>query len=173
MPLQLASKQTVGIQTVIISSVSQSAKRRRSRTKRTFSDAEYPEVTANMVGPSTTPSKSKGKQPIVSSDEPDTEPEGVYRHTRTRTGVIAPVDYSALTRGIEVSESHSVIAESQASNSSVEKEDFTYMASNPEEMVRRFEQQAQARGNNSIWFAPNKNLSTPSSRYFHNETRSS
>jgi len=48
--------------------VSRSAKRHRSRTKRTFSDAEYPEVTANMVGPSTTPNKTKGKQPIVSSD---------------------------------------------------------------------------------------------------------
>jgi len=35
--------------------VSRSAKRRRSRTKRTFFDAENPEVTANMVGPSTTP----------------------------------------------------------------------------------------------------------------------
>jgi len=39
---------------------------------------EYPEVTAYVVGPSTTPSKTKGKQPIVSSDESDTEPEGVY-----------------------------------------------------------------------------------------------
>ena len=66
----------------------------------------------------------------------------MYRHTHTRTGVIAPVDYNALARGIEVSESYSAIAESQASNSFVEKEAFTYMASTPEEMVR-FEQQAQ------------------------------
>ena len=80
-----------------------------------------------MVGPSTTPNRTKGKQPIVSSDESDSEPEGVYRHTRTRTGVIAPVDYSVLARGVEVSESHSAIAESQASNSSVEKEAFAYM----------------------------------------------
>ena len=49
-----------------------------------------------MIGPSITPSKTKGKQPIVSSDEFDTEPEGVYQYTRTRTSVIAPVDYSAL-----------------------------------------------------------------------------
>ena len=90
------------------------------------------------------PNRTKIKQPMVSSDEFDTEPEEVYRHTRTRTGVIALVDYSALTRGIEVSESHSAIAESQASNSSVEKEAFVYMASIPEEMARRFEQQAQA-----------------------------
>ena len=96
MPLQLACKQTVDVQTVIIYSVSRSAKRCRSRTRRTFSDTEYPEVTANVVGPSITPSKTKGKQPIVSSDESDTEPEGVYWHTRTRTGVRAPVDYNAL-----------------------------------------------------------------------------
>jgi len=77
---------------------------------------EYPEVIANMA------SKSREKQPAVSSDESDTEPEGVYRHTRTRTGTVAPIDYSTLARGIEVSESHSSIAESQASNSSIEKE---------------------------------------------------
>jgi len=65
---------------------------------------EYPEVTANMVGPSTTPSRSKEKQPIVSSDESDAEPEGVYQHTLTQTGVIAPIDYGALAWGIEVSD---------------------------------------------------------------------
>jgi len=57
--------------------------------------------------------------------------------------MIAPVDYSALARGIKVSESHSAIAESQVSNFSVEKEAFAYMASTSEEIVRRFEQQAQ------------------------------
>ena len=66
-----------------------------------------------------------GKKLAVSFGESSTEPEEVYQHTRTRTGVVAPVDYSALARGIEVSESHSAIAESQASNSSVEKEAFT------------------------------------------------
>ena len=53
------------------------------------------------------------------------------------------MDYSALTRDIEVSESHFAIAESHASNSSAEKEVFAYMASTPKEMARRFEQQAQ------------------------------
>ena len=96
-----------------------------------------------MVGPSTTPSRSREKQPAVSSDESDTESEGVYRHTRTRTGAVAWVDYSALARGIEVSGSHSVIAESQAPNSSVEKEAFAYMANTPEDTTRRLEQQAQ------------------------------
>ena len=104
---------------------------------------EYPKVIANMAGPSTKLSRSRKKQPAVSSDESDDEPEGVYRHTRTRTGVVAPVDYSALARGIEVSESHSVIAESQALNSSVEKEAFAYMANTPEETTRCLEQQAQ------------------------------
>ena len=57
--------------------------------------------------------------------------------------MVAPVDYSALARGIEVSESHSAIAESEASNSSVEKEAFVYMVNTPEETTRRLEQQAQ------------------------------
>ena len=94
---------------------------------------EYPEATANMA------SKSKGKQPAVSSNESDTEPEGVYRHTRTQTGAVAPIDYNALARGIEVNDSHSAIAESQASNSSMEKEAFIYMTGTPEETARRLE----------------------------------
>jgi len=67
----------------------------------------------------------------------------VYRHTRTQTDVVAPVDYSALAQSIKVSESHSAITESQASNSSVEKEAFAFMVNAPEEMTRCFEQQAQ------------------------------
>ena len=111
---------------------------------------KYPEVTANMVGSSTTPNRTRGKQPIVSSDESDTEPEGVYQHIRTQTGTIAPVDYSALAWGIEVSESHSAIAESQVSNSSVKKEAFAYMTGTPKNMARHFEEQAGFRESNSI-----------------------
>jgi len=66
---------------------------------------EYPEVTSTMVGPCTTPSKSKGKQLVVYSGESDdesssglkeiqNESEGVYQHTRIRTGTIALVNYS-------------------------------------------------------------------------------
>jgi len=88
-------------------------------------------------------SRSREKQPAISSDEFDTEPEGVYRHTCTRTGAVAPINYSVLARGIEVSESHSAIVESQASNSSIEKEAFAYMINTPEETARRLEQQAQ------------------------------
>ena len=95
---------------------------------------EYPEVTTNMAN------RSRKKQPAVNSDRSDTEPKGVYRHTRTRTGTVAPINYSAQARGIEVSESHSAVAESQASNSSTEKEAFAYMTNTPEETVRRFEQ---------------------------------
>ena len=65
-----------------------------------------------MVGPSTTPSRTKGKQPIVRSDESGTELEGVYRHTCSRIGVIALMNYSALAWGIEVSEAHYAIVES-------------------------------------------------------------
>ena len=68
----------------------------------------------------------------------------MYQYTHTQTGVVALVDCSALTRGIEVSELHSAIVESQASNSFVEKEAFAYMAGTLEEIARRFEQQAQA-----------------------------
>ena len=96
-----------------------------------------------MAGLSTTPSRSRGKQPAVSFDESDMKSEGVYLHTRTRTGAVVPVDYNALARGIKVSESYSTITESHASNSSVEKEAFMYMANTPEEMARRLEQQAQ------------------------------
>ena len=103
-----------------------------------------------MVGPSTTLNRSKGKQLIVRSDESDTEPEGVYRHTRTQTGVVAPVDYSALTRDIEVSESHSAIAESQASNSSVEKEAFAYMQVLLKKWSGTLNSKPRPRGNNSI-----------------------
>jgi len=54
------------------------------------------------------------------------------------------VDYSALAWGIKVGRSYSAIVESQALNSSVEKEAFAYMANTSEEMARRFEKQAQA-----------------------------
>jgi len=59
--------------------------------------------------------------------------------------VVAPVNYSALTRGIEVSESHFAIAESLTSNSSIEREVFVYMASTPEETARHLKQQAQTK----------------------------
>ena len=101
--------------------IPRSAKRSRSHRRRVFSDIEYPELTANMA------SRSKGKQPAVSSDESDTEPEGVYRYTRTQTGAIPLIDYNALARGINVNDSHSAIAESQASNSSIKKQAFIYM----------------------------------------------
>jgi len=52
-----ASKQSV-FNWLSAAPVSRSAKRRRSQRKRAFSDMEYPEVTANMVGPSTTPNRT-------------------------------------------------------------------------------------------------------------------
>ena len=97
-----------------------------------------------MVDPSTSPSKSKGKQTIVSSDESDDEPsglrelltelEGVYQHTRTRTSTIAPVNFNALARGMEVREAHSTIAEFIC---------IAYMAGTPEEVPKSLEEQAQ------------------------------
>jgi len=100
-----------------------------------------------MVDLCTTPSKSKEKQLVVCSGESDDEPssglkeilsesEGVYWHARIRTGTIAMVNYNALARGIDVNEAHTSIAESHASNSSIEKEAFAYMAGTPEEVAK-------------------------------------
>ena len=80
-------------------------------------------MTFNMVGSNITPSKSKGKQLAISSGESNiepssnlkeilVEPEGIHQHTRIRTGVIAPVDYNALAKGVKVSDEHSAITES-------------------------------------------------------------
>ena len=52
---------------------SNSAKRRWSLKKKLFSDIECPEVTLNMVGSSSTPSKFKGKQPAIRLEESDAE----------------------------------------------------------------------------------------------------
>ena len=100
-----------------------------------------------MVGPSSTPSNFKGKQLVVSSKELDAdrspglkdvliEPKGVYRHTRTHTGTIAPVDYSLLARGIEMSDEHSAIIESRSLNSSSETIAFAYMGGTHEEVAK-------------------------------------
>ena len=96
------------------------------------------------------------------------EPKGVYRHTRTRAGAVAPVDYSELARGIEVSESHSAIAESQASNSSVEKEAFAYMTNSPEETTRRLEQQAHVEKEQFDMICAQQESIDTSSRCLHN-----
>ena len=61
----------------------------------------------------------------------------VCRYTRIRISTVTLINYSALARGVEVSESHSTVAESQASNSSIEKEAFAYMTNTPEETARR------------------------------------
>ena len=130
-----------------------SAKRRRSQKKNSFFDVKYPEVTANTVGPSFTPNKSKGKQLAVSSEESDVnwspglkhipvEPKGVYRHTRTYIEAIVLIDYSLLARGIEVNDEHSAIIESQYLNSSSEITAFAYMAGTPKDVARKFKEHA-------------------------------
>jgi len=141
---------------------------------------EYPEVAFNMVGPSITSNKSKGKQLAISSEEFDIElssglkkiliePERICQRTRIRTGTIAriamllgctsthfdflewipfgPVEYNALTRGIEANNEHSAIAEFYSSNFYMEKV-FAYIAGTPEEVVKRFEEQARLQKEN-------------------------
>ena len=112
------------------------------------------QVTSNMVWPSTTPSKFKEKQLDVDSKESDVErssglkniliePKGLYRHTQFCTGMITLVDYNLLARGIKVNDEHSAIIESQSSNSYTGTEAFMYMANTPEEVAKKFKEQAQ------------------------------
>ena len=66
-----------------------------------------------------------------------------YRHTRTRTGTIALVDYSLLAREIEVNDEHSAMTKSQFLSSSSGTTAFAYMAGTPEEMAKWFEEKAR------------------------------
>jgi len=104
-----------------------------------------------MVGPCTTPSKSKGKKLAINSKELGAErslslknivikSEGIYWYTGIHTGIITPVDYNILARGIKVNDEHSAIVESQSWNSYAGKEAFTYMVGTPEEVARMFEE---------------------------------
>jgi len=150
---------------------SNSVKRRQCRKKKLFSDIEYPEVTVNMVGSSSTPSKFKGKQLAVSSEETAAdrspglkdslvEPKGVYWHTRTHMRTIDPVDYSLLSRGIEVNDEHSTIIESQSSNSSSETTAYAHWR----ELLRKWpgnsKSRPESKENNSIWFDQKEYIDT-------------
>ena len=53
------------------------------------------------------------------------------------------MNYNVIASGIEVNEAHPTIAESQASNSSTEKQAFAYMAGTPKKAAKWFEEQAQ------------------------------
>ena len=48
-----------------------------------------------------------------------------------------------LGQGIEASDEHSAIAESQSSNSYMEKKVFAYITKTSEEVAKRFEEQAR------------------------------
>ena len=87
--------------------------------KKSFSDVEYSKVTSNMVCPSTMPSKSKGRQIALSSEELDVkcssglkeiliESERIYQRTRIQIGVITLVDYNAMAKGIEANDHHRI-----------------------------------------------------------------
>ena len=94
-------------------------------------------MTFNMVGSSTTPSKSKRNQLVISSKESDVErcsglkeilinPEGIFQRTHIQIGAITPVDYNAPTRGIEVSDDTLLYDLSY-----MEKGAFAYIAETP------------------------------------------
>ena len=89
---------------------------------------------------------SKSRSELPSSEESDngssqglkeilSQPEGVYKCTRTRMGVIMPVDYKKLAG--EKYE-YSAIAESCSSSSS-ERRTFAHMTGTHEEMAKKFE----------------------------------
>ena len=67
----------------------------------------------------------------------------MYQHTSIQTGTITPMNYSDLTRGIEVNEAHPAIAKSKSSKSSREKEAFANMEGTHEEVAKWFEEKTQ------------------------------
>ena len=68
--------------------------------------------------------------------------KGIYRHTRIHAGMITPIDYNLLVRGIEIYDEHFAIMESKSSSSYTGMKAFVYMAGTPKEMARRFKEQA-------------------------------
>ena len=57
--------------------------------------------------------------------------------------IIAPMNYNVLARGIEASDEHSAIAESQLSNFLYGKEASAFMAETSEEVAKRYQEQAR------------------------------
>jgi len=130
---------------------SNSVKRRRSR-KKSFSDIEYPEVTSNMVSPSTTPSRKGSNLPLILSrilNVPQARKKywlSLKKSTDAliRSGAIAPIDYNLLAKGIEAAnDEHSAIAESHSSTLTWRWKAFAYKANTPEEMAKRFAEQSR------------------------------
>ena len=154
---------------------SNSAKRRQSHKKKLFSDAEYPKVTSNMVGLSTTSSNSKGKQLALSFAESDTErssnlkeiliePEETYQHTRIRIEAFSPIDYNSLAKRIKTDDEDPAIVRSHSSKSDREIEAFTYMAYIPEEMPGNLRSKHECNRRSTRCFKINKSLSMISIR---------
>nr|ABD63158.1 hypothetical protein 20.t00010 [Asparagus officinalis] len=125
-----------------LTNVVRPAKRQRRCRKKT-AEAEYPQVTINMIG--------QGKASHTDSDESqESHPptvreicdqfEGVYQNTRTRTGAIRPVNYQKLAKRITTSDEHSAIAESQSSSSVGAREVSAYTTGNHEDITKRVDE---------------------------------
>ena len=71
------------------------------------------------------------------------ESKGIYQHTLIQTGAVVPIDYNSLAREIETDDEHSAIVRSHSSSSYRETEAFVYMAEIPEEIAKKFEEQAR------------------------------
>ena len=143
LPLQLMHCEAFSVHQIVNTLQSQYFK--EATLAQAFTDFEYSHVTSNMVG-----SKSgKSKSELPSSGESDngsfqglktvlSQPEGVYKHTCSRIGVVLPVDYKELTNE---EGNYSAIRESCSSSSS-KWQTFAYMAGTPEEMAKKFEEQS-------------------------------
>lgn len=82
-------------------SASKQVKWHCSHRKSIFFDEEYPKVTANMTGRDS----GEFENLITKSDM-------VYRCTYSHIGIMPPIDYRELARGLESSRVHSAIVES-------------------------------------------------------------
>lgn len=110
---------------------SKPTKKHRPRKKDILSKEEYPESTTNMA------EHGQGKQLPAEYDNSDTELSSIYKHTRTQTGTIPPINYVALNHGAlhpgcKTSRPSSVLADSRTSSSIEEQEVTAYMANVPE-----------------------------------------
>ena len=106
-----------------------------------------------MVGPSSSPSMSKGKQLAVSSEESDVDRssglKGILLNLRgglpTQSnlhGNNCPGRLQSIGQGVKVNDEHSAIIESQFLYSNSKTTILTSMAGIPKEVARQFEEQA-------------------------------
>lgn len=134
------------------------AKRYCSCRTSTFSDKEYPELTINMTG------RDSEKDQMAEFEGSSSESDNIYQHTRSRVGIIPPIDFKALLHGLEASRANFALQNHQLwtllKRENSEKYSHTWKA-----LLKRsptnWRGMPKPRRSSLIWFAPNKKLSTP------------